>query len=130
MQLSTEYIKDADLMKIDQDKKSALAYRERKHDDWTDNYTLYRDKIITNRLTQRQTINIPLMRYGLQTILKDIDEAPQLYFKNLDNNTQKEVFYNEYWNKMSEINKLEVRDRIDKKQSLLFGRTFKKHTVL
>ena len=129
MNPQTDYIADEDLLKIEQDKKSALTFRERKHDDWTENYTLYRDKVITNRLTQRQTINIPLMRYGLQTILKDIDEAPQLYFKSLDNNQQKEIFYNEYWNRMSEVNRVAIKDRIDKKQALLFGRTFKKLNI-
>ena len=129
MEPQTDYIADEDLVRIDAEKKSALQFRERKHDDWTDNYTLYRDKVITNRLTQRQTINIPLMRYGLQTILKDNDDAPMLYFQNLDNNQQKEIFYNEYWNKMAEINRLAVRDRVDKKQAMLFGRSFKKLNI-
>jgi len=129
MEPQTDYIADEDLVRIDAEKKSALQFRERKHDDWTDNYTLYRDKVITNRLTQRQTINIPLMRYGLQTILKDNDDAPMLYFQNLDNNQQKEIFYNEYWNKMVEINRLAVRDRVDKKQAMLFGRSFKKLNI-
>jgi hypothetical protein len=124
-----EFTKDEDILKIQQDKESAMVFRERKHDDWTDNNTLYRDRVITNRLTQRQTINIPLMRYGLQTIMKDIDDAPQLFFKNLDNNQQKEIFYNEYWNKTAEINRLPIKDRIDKKQALLFGRTFKKLNI-
>jgi len=130
MNPQTDYIADEDLMKIDADKKSALQFRERKHDDWTDNYTLYRDKIITNRLTQRQTINIPLMRYGLQTIMKDIDEPAMLYFKNLDNNEQREIMYNEYWNDSSIKNKLPIRDRVDKKQAMLFGRSFKKLNIV
>ena len=130
MQPQTDYIADEDLMKIDADKKSALQFRERKHDDWTDNYTLYRDKVITNRLTQRQTINIPLMRYGLQTIMKDIDEPAMLYFKNLDNNEQREIMYNEYWNDSSIKNKLPIRDRVDKKQAMLFGRSFKKLNIV
>ena len=130
MNPQTDYIADEDLMKIDADKKSALQFRERKHDDWTDNYTLYRDKVITNRLTQRQTINIPLMRYGLQTIMKDIDEPAMLYFKNLDNNEQREIMYNEYWNDSSIKNKLPIRDRVDKKQAMLFGRSFKKLNIV
>ena len=130
MNPQTDFIADEDLMKIDADKKSALQFRERKHNDWTDNYTLYRDKVIVNRLTQRQTINIPLMRYGLQTIMKDIDEPAMLYFKNLDNNEQKEIFYNEYWTDSAVKNKLPIRDRIDKKQAILFGRSFKKLNIV
>jgi hypothetical protein len=129
MEPNTDYIADEDILKITQDKDSALQFRERKHDDWTDNYTLYRDRVITNRLTQRQTINIPLMRYALSTMTKDIADPPMLYFKNVDNDQQKEIFYNEYWNKMADINKLPIRDRIDKKQALLFGRSFKKLNI-
>lgn len=130
MQPQTDYIADEDLMKIDADKKSALQFRERKHDDWTDNYTLQRDKVIVNRLTQRQTINIPLMRYGLATIMKDIDEFPQLYFRNLDNDQQKEIYYNENWNNVVIENKLVIKDRIDKKQACIFGRSFKKLNIV
>jgi hypothetical protein len=129
MKPNTNYVTDEDLLKIAQDKKSALQFRQRKHEDWTDNYTLQRDKVITNRLTQRQSVNIPLMRYALSTMMKDISDPPMLYFKNLDNDQQKEIFYNEYWNKMSEVNKLPVRDRVDKKQALLFGRSFKKLNI-
>jgi hypothetical protein len=130
MEPQTDFIADEDLLRIDADKKSAIAFRERKHDNWTENYTLYRDRIITNRLTQRQTINIPLMRYGLQTIMKDIDEFPQLYFQNLDNDQQKEIYYNENWNDIVIKNKLIIKDRIDKKQGCIFGRTFKKLNIV
>jgi hypothetical protein len=30
-------------------------WRERRHQAWTDNYDLYRNMVITNRLTQRQS---------------------------------------------------------------------------
>jgi hypothetical protein len=33
--------------------QSAAQYRERRHPQWTENYRLYRDTVITNRLTQR-----------------------------------------------------------------------------
>lgn len=124
-----EEILDQDLVNINQDKESAMTFRERRHTDWNDNYTLYRDKIITNRLTQRQTVNIPLMKYGIQTILKDNDDLTNLYFLNLDNDQTKEILYNEYWKKVGENNRLVIRDRIDKKQACLYGRTFKKLNI-
>jgi hypothetical protein len=107
------------------EKDSALEWRKRRHPDWTDIYTLYRDKTIEDRVLNRQTINIPLMKYIIATILKNLDETDSLYFSNLDNKHQQEVFYNEYWKEMAKRNKLSIKDTIDKKQGSLFGRTFK-----
>jgi len=128
-QTTTVEITDADVLVLQQEEKSALEYRERKHDDWTENYTLYRDKVITNRLTQRQTVNVPLMKYVLNTLLKEMMDAPQLYFSNLSNDQQKEIYYNEYWKETFKINKLVIKDHIDKKQNALFGRAFKKLNI-
>lgn len=110
-------------------KDSAYNFRERRHDDWTENYTLYRDKVIVNRLTQRQSVNVPVMKYSIKSLLKDVDDPPMLYFKNRDNDTQKEVFYNEYWKYCADRNKLVIKDIVDKKQVMLFGRSFKKLNI-
>lgn len=104
--------------------EDAYDFRKRRHSEWTDNYLLLRNRIITNRITQRQTIVIPLMKYTLNTILKDVDELPQLYFKNLDNDKQKELFYNEYWSSVVQDNSLEIRDVADKKNAFTYGRSF------
>jgi hypothetical protein len=122
-------INDKDLQVLRLEKESALEWRKRRHPDWTDIYTLYRDKVITDRVTQRQTINIPLMKYILNTILKNLDETPSLYFSSLDNKHQQEVYYNEYWKEMAKRSKLSMKDTIDKKQGCLFGRTFKKINI-
>src|SRR3990167_9818435 len=118
------------LVAVTKNKESAYNFRERRHDDWTDNYTLYRDKVLVNRLTQRQSVNVPLMKYSIQTLLKDVDYPPMLYFNNRDNDTQKEVFYNEYWKWRALENKLIVKDIVDKKQVFLGGRSFKKLNIL
>lgn len=123
---NTRIITDSDLIVLQREEQSALEYRERKHDDWTENYTLYRDKVITNRLTQRQTVNIPLLKYVLNTQLKDLMDTPQLYFNNLSNDQQKEIYYNEYWKEVFKRNKLTIKDHVDKKQNGIFGRAFKK----
>ena len=122
-------ITDQDILVIQLEKESALAFRKRRHIDWRDNYTLYRDKVIPNRLTQRQTVNIPLMKYALGSLMKELDDPPALYFKNLDNNEQKEVYFNEYWKETAIRNKLRIKDIIDKKQAMLYGRTFKKLNI-
>jgi len=110
---------------LNENKWSSYWYRRRRHTEWTDNYTLYRDKVQLNRLTQRQSVNIPLIKYSIKTLLKDIDDPPMLYFVNIDNDEQAEVFYNEYWNASAENTKTTIKDIVDKRQVLLFGRSFK-----
>src|ERR1044071_10274033 len=77
--------------------ESDRKFRERRHSQWTDSYTLYRDTVIVNRLTQRQSVNVPLMKESIRTILSGIDDPPDNYYENLDNDKQKELFMNEYW---------------------------------
>jgi hypothetical protein len=117
---------NADLLtKLRMSKDSAFKFRQRRQPDWTDNYLLYRDKVQINRLTQRQSVNIPLIKTVVKTLLKDIDDPPILYFSNLDNNDQAEIYYNEYWKYNSKLNELVLKDIVDKRQVLLFGRSFK-----
>jgi hypothetical protein len=111
-------------------KQDGYKYRERRQDDWTENYTLYRDKVTTNRLTQRQSVNLPLMKQHLRVLLNNIDDMPVLYFQNLDNDKQKEVFQNEYWKWTAEQNRMEILDIVDKRQDLFFGRTFDQWQII
>src|SRR5574340_539139 len=111
-------------------KDDAYVFRERRQPEWTESYQFYRDKVTINRLTQRQSVNVPLMKYTIKTLLKDIDDPPMLYFYNRSNNSQKEVFYNEYWKYCAKEDKLVVKDLVDKKQVLLFGRSFKKLNIV
>jgi hypothetical protein len=115
---------DPEVTYLRMNKESAYAYRERRGEDWEENYTLYRDKVLYNRLTQRQSVNMPLMKQTVRTLLKDVDDMPVVYFKSRDNNAEKEIFQNEYWKWTLEQNNMELQDIIDKKQVMLFGRTF------
>lgn len=105
-------------------KESGYNYRERRQEDWRENYTLYRDKVTVNRLEQRQSVNLPLMKQTLKTLLKDVDDMPVIYFENLDNDKQAEIFLNEYWKWTIEMNRMELKDIVDKKQDMFFGRSF------
>jgi len=106
-------------------------FQKKRHTDWKENYELYRDKVITNRLTQRQSVNIPLMKQIIKTLLSKIDDFVDLIFINRDNDKQKELFYNQYWTDVVKSdNHLELKDVVDKKQVMLFGRTFEKLNVL
>lgn len=117
--------KDPQLEILRLNKESGFKYKERRYEQWKENYTLYRDTIKVNRLTQRQSVNVPLMKQTVRTLLKDVDDLPVLYFENLDNDKQKEVFINEYYKYTLEYNNMEVKDIVDKRQVFLFGRTFK-----
>ena len=105
-------------------KQDGYNYRERRHQDWTDNYELYRDKVTINRLTQRQSVNLPLMKQSIRTLLKDVDDMPLIEFENLDNDKEAQIFKNEYWKYTVEHNRMELQDIIDKKQVFFFGRSF------
>jgi len=113
-----------ELMMLVNNKQTGFNYRQPRHEAWTENYELYRDKVTINRLTQRQSVNIPLMKTTLRTLLKDIDDLPVIQFENLDNDKQAEVFQNEYWKWTLEQNHAELQDIVDKKQDFFFGRTF------
>jgi len=118
-------IPSALMEKLRVQKQEAFLFRRRRQPDWTDNYTLGRDKVQINRLTQRQAVNIPLIKSTVKSLLKDIDEPPILFFRNHDNDDQAEVFFNEYWRANSIANKLVLKDLVDKRQEMYFGRSFK-----
>ncbi len=105
-------------------KEAGFNYRERREEAWRENYELYRDKVQTNRLTQRQSVNLPLMKTTLRTLLKDIDDMPVIVFENLDNDKEAQTFQNEYWKLTLEQNNAPIQDIVDKKQDFFFGRTF------
>lgn len=115
---------ELEMLKLTKD--SAYNYRRRRHDIWTEIYDLYRLTIKTNRLTQRQTVILPLMKQTINSILKDIDDMPVVYFENLDNDKDAEIFQNEYWKYTigPQCNNMDVKDSVDKRQELLAGRTF------
>lgn len=105
-------------------KRDGHMYRERRQPQWDENYELSRDKVIVNRLTQRQSVNVPLMKTAQRTLLKDIDDMPVLQFENLDNDKDAELFKNEYWGYTVEKNQMELQDIVDKKQVFHFGRSY------
>ena len=109
--------------RLDKYYEGAARYQERRHEDWRETYTLYRDKVITNRLIQRQSVNVPLMKETIKTVLSKTDEFPDIYFESLSGNKQAEIFWNEYWKWTLEEDNFEVKDMVDKKQEGLYGRS-------
>lgn len=111
-------------LRIEKYRQGAFDYQMRRHDQWRENYTLYRDNIITNRFTQRQSVNVPLMKSTIKTILSKTDEFTDLFFESLENDKQEEIFVNEYWKWNADVEKLETKDIVDKKQVGIYGRSF------
>lgn len=107
----------------------STQFKERRFAQWNENYYLYRDKVLTNRLTQRQPVNIPLMRETIQTWISKIDEPPMLTFESRTRDNRSvdgEIVINELWNYYYDKLKLDLMDNMDKKIVGLQGRSFKK----
>ena len=67
---------------IQENLESDRRFRERRHEQWTSNYLLDRDTVITNRLTQRQCVNVPLMKETRKTLFAGT-EPQDIYFEGL-----------------------------------------------
>lgn len=119
---TTELASLSDKMtKLNREDESASLHQERKHVDWNENYELYRNKVRTNRLTQRQTVNIPLMKETIKTILSKVDDPPNVEWKERSGDEFKELIFQEIWNDTYRSQKLEWLDILDKKNVLLYG---------
>ena len=125
LQDQTENISEL-MLKLKAEKKSAKEYVERRYDAWNENYELYKNKVKTNRLTQRQNVNIPLMKETIKTLLSKVDDPPTVDWKELNGDDDKEIIVNELWNNWQNENNVAGVDIQDKKTVLLYGRGFKK----
>ena len=112
--------------RIQKYREGAFKHQERRHDDWRETYSLYRDRVFINRLTQRQSVNVPLMKESIRTMLAKTDEFTDIYFESLSGDKQKEIFVNEYWKWFYKEDNLELKDIVDKKQVGLYGRSVMK----
>jgi hypothetical protein len=119
-----------ELQMLRNNKQDGYNYRWRRTFDWDENYELYRDKVVVNRLTQRQSVNVPIMKSSVRTLLKNVDDMPVLYFENRDNDKQAELFENEYWQWTVEKNKMDLQDIVDKRQVFLYGRSFDQWQIM
>lgn len=110
------------------EKTDSIRFKERRTEQWNENYFLYRDKVATNRLTQRQPVNIPIIRETIQSWMSKIDEEPQLVFEargRAKQDKRGELFINEMWKLTYDRQKLDLKDNLDKKIVGLQGRSFK-----
>jgi hypothetical protein len=121
------------LIKLKEEKRVDIEFQKRRHSQWNETYNLYRDIVETNELTQRQEVNIPIMKETKKTLLSRIDEPPDVVFDCLEKDIagrDKEIVINEIWQEDSDECNFEGIDIMEKNNVLLFGRTFKKLNFL
>jgi hypothetical protein len=109
---------------------SDRLFRERRHPQWTLNYELSRDTVIVNRLTQRQSVNVPYMKKTLKTYLTQTNWPVDNYYENKGNDKQSELYLNEYWNDCADRLRLDILEEVDRKQEWTYGRSFMKLNVI
>jgi hypothetical protein len=115
---------------LDANEEADFNYQERRHSEWTENNQLYRDKVLVNRLTQRQSINVPLIKGVIKTVQANTDEFPDIEFDELGNDKDKEIAFNELWKDFVITDRLEIKDVVDKKQDFLYGKTWTKFNLV
>lgn len=112
------------ITKLQKNRDQAFKWQQRRHAQWTESYEMYRDKVQTNRLIQRQSVNLPLMKMTLRTLLAKFRRKMDLVFEDYGNDKDKEIFKNAYWEHCYRTAKLKSKDTANKKQVMLYGRTF------
>jgi hypothetical protein len=70
------------------------------------------------------------MKETIKTLLSRIDEPPEIEWKELGGDEQKELIYQEVWTDQAKKNKLELIDVIDKKNVLLYGISARKLNII
>lgn len=110
------------MVRLLKEKQAALDFQARKHDDWNETYLLSRGKIKTNRLTQRQAINIPIMKETEKTILSRVDEPPLVEWTELGGDLTKQLYMQSMWDQWVQDRNLEIIDMQDKKTVVRYGR--------
>lgn len=119
---------DTLLLKLQKEKQSDIDFQKRRHPAWADIYNLYRDIVETNELTQRQDVNVPIMKETKKTLISRIDDPPDVLFDCLEKGAkgrEKEIVINEKWQYDYDKCNFEGIDILEKNNVLLFGRTFK-----
>src|SRR5882757_4575244 len=92
-----DMVKPVTIDTIQKDLISDRQWHERRHPQWTLNYELSRDTVIINRLTQRQSVNVPYMKKTLKTYLTQTNWPVDNYYEHKGNDKQAELFLNAYW---------------------------------
>lgn len=117
---------DTTLGRLKREYDAAAECQARRHDAWDEIYRFYRNKVSTNRLTQRQAVHLPLMRETIKTLLSRIDDSPKVNWKSEKGDLKAEMILQAMWDYDSRTCDFEGTDRLDKKNVLMYGRSFRK----
>ncbi len=115
------------IVKLKEEKRVSVEYQERRHEQWNENYLLYRDTVELNRLTQRQAVNVPLIKETVKAVMSKIGEEPEVLLVDKGGDEDKELVVNAMWDTAYDDNLLCLIDKVDKKQVILYGRSHVKH---
>lgn len=115
--------------KLKAEKDEDIRYQSRRWGQWEENYLLFRDTVELNRLTQRQAVNVPLIKETVKTVLSKIQDSPTLSWQDRGGDEDKEIGVTEFWRDDADKNRLDLLDVVDKKQVILYGRTHTKHNL-
>ena len=115
---------------IQKNYQADLNWRLRRHPQWTTSYELYRDTVIINRLTQRQSVNVPYMKKTLKTYLTQTNWPVDNEYEDKGNDGQKALFLNAYWTECADRLRLDILEEVDRKQEWLYGRSFMKLNII
>lgn len=114
-------LRSAKMEKLINEKKIAREFQERRHVFWNEIYELYRNRVRTNRLTNRQIMNVPLMKETIKTSLSSTDDAPEVKWKEKSADDMRELVYQGLWEESFETNNIEILDIVDKKNVFMYG---------
>ncbi len=109
------------LSKLINEKKSGREFQERRHTPWNEIYEFYRNKTKTNRLTQRQSVNVPIMKETIKGCIAKADDAPMMTWREKSGDDMKELIYQEIWEQAYRDNLIELVDIFDKKNVFMYG---------
>lgn len=126
--MAFDYEKQKEYLKTDE--IADFDYQKRRHEPWTENYQLYRDKVIINRLTQRQSINVPLIKGIVRTTLSNVDQLDDVEFEEKGNNKDKQIAFNELWKDWVVKDRVEVKDIVSTKQVLIYGKSWERFNII
>lgn len=113
------------------DRNQSEAYKLLRIKQWDQNYRNYRAKPTLNRITQTQNISSDLTKKAINTAFANMNDTPTPAFTCLDGggvDDTRSILKNKLWKQEIEPG-LTLKDRIDKKNNLLYGRSFYKINV-
>ncbi len=113
--------------KLKAEKDEDVRYQSRRWNQWEENYLLYRDTVELNRLTQRQAVNIPLIKETVKTVLSKIQDLLTSTWQDRGGNEDKEIAVTEFHRDDMDRQRIDLLNTVDQKQVLLYGRTHTKH---